>query len=248
MLLGDFDIDDYYRIGTGVTVLFVIFTLFGVVILLNVLIALVSDSYEVARMRSGTLFGLARISFIAQHEALEQFLQPGTRPLVLTKVFESRLKLFSFLSRLFKWLVLMSLIATAMVAEVFLVRRAIQVTTDGYTDWATLCLVGFLSISLAFSLWIMFSFAFERMVWKFTPSYLNRCTRFIVRTMSKTIFGSPVRLGANDDDGRDDEWSGRMTYIERMFERSQQQTKKDVAAEISSLEQRIYEQKALTNN
>eukprot|EP00522_Entomoneis_paludosa_P007344 CAMPEP_0172456474 /NCGR_PEP_ID=MMETSP1065-20121228/15836_1 /TAXON_ID=265537 /ORGANISM="Amphiprora paludosa, Strain CCMP125" /LENGTH=103 /DNA_ID=CAMNT_0013209513 /DNA_START=1 /DNA_END=309 /DNA_ORIENTATION=- len=59
MLLGDFELDDITE-TTGTTLLFVMFTILGVVILLNVLIAVISDSYEKATMSGSLLFGRAR--------------------------------------------------------------------------------------------------------------------------------------------------------------------------------------------
>lgn len=59
MLLGDFELKDL-KDTTGITTLFVIFTSVGVVILLNVLIAVVSDSYEKATISSAKLFVRAR--------------------------------------------------------------------------------------------------------------------------------------------------------------------------------------------
>jgi len=73
-LLGDFEIDNWKE-TPGMTVLFVIFTILGVIILLNVLIAVVSDSYDRARVDSARLFGRARALFVAQNQALESFLQ-----------------------------------------------------------------------------------------------------------------------------------------------------------------------------
>ena len=77
LLLGDFELSDYKNTD-GLTSLFVIFTLIGVVILLNVLIAVISDSYERAKIESVNLFGRARVLFVAQNDAVESFLRPGS--------------------------------------------------------------------------------------------------------------------------------------------------------------------------
>ena len=45
IITGDLELDDY-RITPLITSLWVLFTFFGVIILLNVLIAIVTDSYE----------------------------------------------------------------------------------------------------------------------------------------------------------------------------------------------------------
>ena len=55
----------------GSTILFVIFTLYRVTLLLNVLIAIVSDSYEKTPLHGQVLFGKVHIMFVAQNEALE---------------------------------------------------------------------------------------------------------------------------------------------------------------------------------
>jgi len=52
------------------------YTLLVVIVLLNVLIAIISDSYDKARINSEKLFGRARIMFVAELTALEKLLQP----------------------------------------------------------------------------------------------------------------------------------------------------------------------------
>jgi hypothetical protein len=239
--LGDFDLDDY-RQTSGTTTLFVLFTLMGVVILLNVLIALVSDSYEVSRMRSTSLFGMARVSFISQHEALEQFLRPGNADAAIMSGFNSRLKFISSVSKLFKWLVLMSLIATAMHSQIFLVQRAIMIISERQ-DWLTLGLVLFLCLSLALSLWLVLSFALEGMIRPYSSSSMNGFTKAVARRLSVFLFGS---LDHDEGKGEDvEDWSGRMQYLERAIERSQHQTRTDMTKEIKALERRIYVNQAM---
>eukprot|EP00588_Corethron_pennatum_P016802 CAMPEP_0194310506 /NCGR_PEP_ID=MMETSP0171-20130528/7455_1 /TAXON_ID=218684 /ORGANISM="Corethron pennatum, Strain L29A3" /LENGTH=1108 /DNA_ID=CAMNT_0039064175 /DNA_START=173 /DNA_END=3499 /DNA_ORIENTATION=+ len=52
------------------------YTLLVMIVLLNVLIAIISDSYDKARINSEKLFGRARIIFVAELTALEKLLQP----------------------------------------------------------------------------------------------------------------------------------------------------------------------------
>jgi len=75
LLLGDFGLDEYTQ-TEGLLILFVIFTLVGMIILLNGLIAVVSDSYEKANMASAHIFGRARILFVAQNQSLEVRQEP----------------------------------------------------------------------------------------------------------------------------------------------------------------------------
>ena len=97
-----------------------------VVVLLNVLIAVIADSYEKATVSSAMLFGRARVTFVAQNEALEAFLKPGVNPL---QAFRGMLTSRPFLSRLFtlfRWTVLLAIIATAGDTTVFLVSLCID--------------------------------------------------------------------------------------------------------------------------
>jgi Ion transport protein len=114
MLIGDYELSDM-RDAPAITILFVIFTVIGVVILLNVLIAVVSDSYEKATISSSLLFGSGRVIFVAQNEALESMLKPDTTPLPHS----SRLKnVCTALYRLFCWIALLAILATAIDCEV----------------------------------------------------------------------------------------------------------------------------------
>jgi hypothetical protein len=110
MLIGDYELTEL-RDTAGITTLFVIFTMIGVVILLNVLIAVVSDSYEKATMSSALIFGGARVIFVAQNEALESLLTPGGNPL---QVLNGRHTAFApAIFRISRWLVLVAIIVTA---------------------------------------------------------------------------------------------------------------------------------------
>jgi len=138
LLLGDFELDDW-RDTDGITVLFVIFTLIGVVILLNVLIAVISDSYERAKIQSLLLFGRARVTFVAQNEALETFLRPGSNPMAGLKSLQSnQRRVLVLASRIVRYMVLCAIIATAFSAEIYLVTRVWSFFTIGNVQIFTL--------------------------------------------------------------------------------------------------------------
>ena len=98
-----------------------ILTSLGVVILLNVLIAVIADSYEKATVSSAMLFGRARVTFVAQNEALEAFLKPGVNPLRAFRGPVANRTVLSRLSTIFRWFVLLGIIATAGDTALFLV-------------------------------------------------------------------------------------------------------------------------------
>jgi Ion transport protein len=114
MLIGDYELSDL-RDTPGITILFVIFTVIGVVILLNVLIAVVSDSYEKATISSSLLFGGGRVIFVAQNEALESLLKPDMTPLPYSSSIKN---ICTALWRLLRWFILLAILATAYDCEV----------------------------------------------------------------------------------------------------------------------------------
>ena len=80
LLLGDFgEKYDFANFGSGegplpkdwfILICFVTFTIIGLVLMLNILIAVVSDSYEHAQINARPLFLLARISLVAELDSM----------------------------------------------------------------------------------------------------------------------------------------------------------------------------------
>lgn len=56
VLVGDVNLEDF-AYSSGIEFLFVLFTFFGIIVLLNILIAVVSDSYKKSVMNARYLFG-----------------------------------------------------------------------------------------------------------------------------------------------------------------------------------------------
>lgn len=76
ILLGDFGNFERDTFATAFSVvLIVIFTFMVVIVLLNVLIAIVSDSYEKCLIRSQSLFGRARVMLIAELVSFQNLLR-----------------------------------------------------------------------------------------------------------------------------------------------------------------------------
>lgn len=124
MLIGDYELSDL-RDTNGVTILFIIFTGVGVIILLNVLIAVVSDSYEKATLNSTKLFGRARALFVAQNEALEKFLNPGNKQANLIQN-DERPSCPGTLHSVCRWIVLVMIIGTAFDTTLYLMWTSLQ--------------------------------------------------------------------------------------------------------------------------
>ena len=110
------------------------------IILLNVLIAIVSDSYEKATLRGQVLFGKARVMFVAQNEALESFLKPRRQKTVLELVAWTRAKVFG------RWLMLTVILLTAMFTETWLVSAVVSLLVFHKGTDLVYCIVGKYSV------------------------------------------------------------------------------------------------------
>jgi len=75
VVIGDVSLDDFQQ-TTFMKSLFFFFTFFGIIVLLNILIAIVNDSYSRAIMRSNGLFGKARMELVVRQLAREYFTVP----------------------------------------------------------------------------------------------------------------------------------------------------------------------------
>jgi hypothetical protein len=75
MLFGEFDIEHF---DTSLSIImFVVYTFIVVIVMLNVLIAIVGDSYDKSMFHGTRLFGRARVLFVAELFAFERGLQKG---------------------------------------------------------------------------------------------------------------------------------------------------------------------------
>jgi hypothetical protein len=252
LLLGDFELDDYKE-SSGITVLFIIFTLLGVVILLNVLIAVIGDSYEKATISSLLLFGRARVAFVAQNQALESFLRPGMDRKIDIRTMNRSGRLWNTASKIGRWLVLLSLIITAMDTEVYLVVRAITLIREK-DAFAVIVVILVLCILLTGALWVVVGFSVENLIREFAPESVVRCfnsvdgcTAFYVGIIGRRLFGLqdnvrvPTTLNGNGVETTE-EWTGRLMYLEKAMQKMVASSQDQITNEIRALEKRMQKQ------
>uniref|UniRef100_A0A7S3L3W8 Ion transport domain-containing protein n=1 Tax=Amphora coffeiformis TaxID=265554 RepID=A0A7S3L3W8_9STRA len=248
LLLGDFELDDYKE-NNGIVVLFVIFTMMGVIILLNVLIAVVSNSYERAKVRSISLFGRARVTFVAQNEALESFLRPGSDPTAgLEFVNSKRKRVWIIGTRLFRVLVLIAIIVTAMSAEVYLAARAYELVLNASLEIVTMVTIFSLTMILTMALVIVVNFALEGVFRNrvsgragMIMAKFHEGVRYCARRMGRSLFGLSDAIARGDHNEEQENWETRLEYIERVFEKSLVEVKSDLHQDIIGFEKRLYE-------
>jgi hypothetical protein len=225
------------------------------------LIAVVSDSYERAKISSLLLFGRARIGFVAQNEALEGFLLPKggmVEQLVSERDTSVRGSLVMG-ARIGRWCIFIALITTAFSAEIFLVTQSIFLIKQKDINAITIVL-WILCLILTLALWVMVNYAFKEMIRSCTsPNAFRYYEKFnwyplrVVKAMGRRIFGISKSLPVNQGDeeevsGAEEEWTGRLSYMEKSFKNSLEDTKAELIDEIIALERRLYEHEERTKN
>lgn len=234
MLIGDFELNDY-RDHRVTTILFIIFTVFGVIIMLNVLIAVVSDSYERSTLISTNLFGRARLTFLVHTIALEEFLRPdGGSPLGL-KGF------LGIASRVLRWCVLLALVGVGVFADVFLVGQAVSATVNSNGSGVLVAiLLIVMSFILTAALWVILGFVLSgvdrsrpviRLLLSPVISRIDGVMRFCINRILNTVFGDFL---CEEQD--EDEWQGRLGYIEKVVERTVSDAKDELNRAIRTAE------------
>lgn len=195
MLIGDFELDDFTKTD-GMIVLFVIFSLLGIIILLNMLIAVVSDSYQDAKETSLYLFGRSRVLFVAQNQALESLLRPGTSPIEGWYGQKSARNTINLVGRLLRWIVLLSLGGTALITLLYLIGKTEEVIKNDFIDFLPTVFMIFIVITLTFALWVFFLFAVGSVIRSFCPGKTGCCcnglayaTDCIVKAIARRLFG-----------------------------------------------------------
>ncbi|KAI2499211.1 hypothetical protein MHU86_15252 [Fragilaria crotonensis] len=223
VLLGDFEVNDY-RGNNATTAVFLAFTVLGVIILLNVLIAIVSDSYESSKVGAKALFGKARIGFLAEHLALERFLQPGQNPLASLHVDGSILdphRCATIVSRVLRWVVLLGMLTTVLFAEVFLVRQAVSALLEDNASIILLTLLISMSTILTVALWTVFHFLFSSVLSSlscmsgvaYIIGHIDVVMRRLVNLIRSVLFGNLSVTDGVDNDERN-EWTKHIGQLE----------------------------------
>lgn len=237
ILIGDFELDDM-RETTGTLVLFLIFTILGVIILLNVLIAVISDSYERATMSSGLLFGRARVFYVAQNEALERILRPRPRR-ARCENGEIKNKLFYCLRQTLRWTILLTILGTAFYSLLFDIATSVVTAQSG--NIIACVIVVLMSMILLAALWVVCTFIVDNLMRILLPDQaeavydlINRITGAFVCATANFLFG----LKGEDDtnlsgEGEADvEWNEKLRQLENVMARVMEESKTELKAEI----------------
>lgn len=202
VLLGDFGTFEREDFNTLFAVLLIVFFSFMVVVvLLNVLIAIVSDSYEKCLVRSQCLFGRARVMLVAELVSFQNLLR-----------MKSDSATFSIRKVLGQW-------------------RADGIWTNGLSHGSTCFFLLSLIVVIAWVIGeVVGHFIFNReglfvasllsvvvnvvlfacIVWFLSNGKATTTTDNIIQRMMRAVLGSSQEDGTNFG-----EWRGRVHYLER---------------------------------
>mmetsp|Transcript_7453 Transcript_7453/g.20678 ORF Transcript_7453/g.20678 Transcript_7453/m.20678 type:complete len:985 (+) Transcript_7453:84-3038(+) len=243
MLLGDFELDELTD-TTGSTVLFIIFTILGVIILLNILIAIISDSYEKATLRGRILFAKARLLFVAQNEALERFLKPRQR---------SPDRPCAKVKRAARWITLAVVLFTASIAQAYIILTCVELVHSRRSDAVPYIIIHlFCGALLGAALWVVSTFLLDGIVRQLLPESTEEAYDFVstvnsgvVSAVSNFLFGDDrekIRTISDDQETNEDEWTGRMAYTEKMLNRIVNDAKRELKAEFFEMKEEVQKQ------
>lgn len=246
VLLGDFELQDFKSNNT-VLIIFLFFTMLGVIVLLNILIAVVSDSYEKATVGANSLFGRARVGFLAEHIALEHFLQPGSNPLSgITQATSSDPRgCFVLCSRIIRYIVLLGILVAASLAEVFLMEQTIAAISGGRSSVFVAIVTTSMCVVLTVSLWVVLAYLITTFtegrqcnipIISFVLGGINTVMNSLMSLLRKLVFGD---VAVGDDD--QDEWTGRMDYLENFMSKTVAEAEQNILGRIQGAEDAIKE-------
>jgi len=164
----------------------------------------------------------------------QSFLQPGTNPIEALKLVTNPGTAMTLFGRTLRWSVLLTLLATAMMAEVFLATQSVESIVNSRA-FLNVVFMMLLFVVLSAALWVLLMFVFSETIRGCLCGCLNklfdcidRCTGSFVSSSASSLFGLRRNINTTsemsddmDEAGRDgEEWTCRMVryvYVLRSF-------------------------------
>jgi len=242
VVIGDVSLDDFQQ-TTFIKSLFFFFTFFGIIVLLNILIAIVNDSYSRAIMRSNGLFGKARMELVVRQLAREYFTVPkfvDEESQHLCSIWTIR-KIFGF----FLKFTVMSIIVSVEVCLIIFTSSFVNNFVAGKQFFGVIFMA--VTTVYTFALVVMSLLCFD----KYSPLDTSKMKvfRFIHNTLESTL--APVRHALAVDTSMQetsidfdnlDDWAGHLKYLEvktmQVVEKSADHLRSDIKAEFKASEER----------
>mmetsp|Transcript_60658 Transcript_60658/g.179881 ORF Transcript_60658/g.179881 Transcript_60658/m.179881 type:complete len:260 (+) Transcript_60658:3147-3926(+) len=218
-----------------------------------------SDSYEKSRIRSAFIFGRARVSFAAEHVALESFLVDPKNWNVSTFF------VIRFLKAIGRWLVFISMLASAVVVDANLYFNVLyqfkQERAGEHVFFVILLLV--FALILNWAIFDVFRFVIRsrlgtkpwpcataccqgttlsaRNICEKAKSYLSCPLKVLAPFLPRRLFGV-THLWLTESEDKEhgtDEWEGRMTYLEKQTRSIMRESEFRIQEKVKESEKRI---------
>mmetsp|Transcript_26541 Transcript_26541/g.37284 ORF Transcript_26541/g.37284 Transcript_26541/m.37284 type:complete len:190 (+) Transcript_26541:145-714(+) len=142
---------------------------------------------------------------------------------------------------IFRWVVVLMLIITALLADVYLVEHAIDAALKGDTSFMIMVSLVFLALLLTSALWIIIHFIVDGLSEHLTNKHvcLKKFADGLRHTANMQLRFIRYHLFFFDGFGKDDEedvWRGRLEYLEKKMGRLMEQSEKQILLAIQSNE------------
>lgn len=218
VLLGDFGLfdreEDFFNERFALVV-FVIFTFLIAIVLLNVLIAIISDSYEKCLLRSRHLFGRARVLQLAEIIAIQYLFKDANSDVKGPSALESRCNPSRCLSclRNIKWTKGGSTFSlfSALAFVLWCVAEA-YASSNSKTKVDNQLALSFGTIIINIFVFIVFNFFLTRETGK-EGIIVNCVQRFMMQFLGR---GEEAELSLGNEP---DDWRGRVNYLSNEMQR-----------------------------
>jgi hypothetical protein len=217
--------------------LWFLFTVIGFIVLLNVLIAVVSDSYEKSRILSTRLYGRARVDFAVSHLALEEALS------VTSNRFEG---FGGHIFHIFSLSLLISLLLTAIFTLTYLCRLVmgdVLVFSLGSRIVGVVCAI-LLIIALCIFLQQMLGENFGNTigtlpiiapVWKL----FSACCRGIVKFVAETVLGVNLMSNMTGDHSKDVMRDGKVLFLVKSLKSAVESSERNITSAVKAVEKHL---------
>ncbi|KAG7351238.1 ion transport protein [Nitzschia inconspicua] len=226
MMIEDFNLVDFQQ-SPAQTILWLVVTFVGFVVMMNTLIAVITRSYERSQNSSIILFRRARCEFVASNAAIEGFL----RPEFFDRHANRNCDLSSILLASARWILLLTFFVTISISSLYLIQLLVEVIEA--KNWiATIAAVVFCLI-MTFNIWSSFAFIFNALLricsgeWaEKTRNGILSTNQYIVEKMAAQIFGIDARntdggemIVTQSYGGHEKELYSRIDKLEKMLDR-----------------------------
>jgi hypothetical protein len=235
ILLGDWGLFERDDFTTAFSVtLFVLFSFMVVVVLLNVLIAIVSDSYEKCLLRSKNLFGRARVMLLAELVAFQNLLYNSSN---MKMLMERGVLCFCSHRDISKGSLVFFCLTGVVLFVWIIVEYAFYKSGETYGDLKFS--IGSIFVNVIILSILLFVLSNTGEIMKNTRSgWMNFNS---IRELMLRILGTSEESSFSRNSSEFDDWRGRVHHLQREMERMNNENTDRTRSDMKALEYEIHQ-------